>query len=70
MIVMEIGRTVHPNHTGIFLGTNPALPGEDAATFGPRPFLLQHLYGRPSVAIVFDGPWLERLRLILRHKDL
>ena len=24
MIVMEVGRTVHPNHAGIFLGADPA----------------------------------------------
>ncbi|VVO69128.1 hypothetical protein PS847_01212 [Pseudomonas fluorescens] len=69
MIVMEVGRTVYPNHAGIFLGSDPALPGEDGATFGPGPFLLHHLYGRPSEVIVFGGPWLDRTRLILRHKD-
>jgi len=69
MIVMEVGRTVYPNHAGIFLGADPALLGEDAATFGPGPFLLHHLYGRPSEVIVFGGPWLDRTRLILRHKN-
>lgn len=69
MIVMEVGRTVHPNHAGIFLDADPSLPGEDAATFGSGPFLLHHLYGRPSEIIVFGGPWLDRTRLILRHKD-
>ena len=69
MIVMEVGRTVYPNHAGIFLGADPALPGEDAATFGPGPFLLHHLYGRLSEVIVFGGPWLDRSRLVLRHKD-
>ena len=28
-----------------------------------------HLYGRPSEIIVFGGPWMDRTRLILRHKD-
>ena len=69
MIVMQVGRTAHPNHAGIYLGTDPALPGEDAATFGPGPFLLHHLYGRPSEIIVYGGPWHDRTRLILRHKD-
>jgi len=69
MIVMEVGRTVYPNHAGIFLGADPALPGEEAATFGPGPFLLHHLYGRPSEVIVFGGPWRDRTRLILRHKE-
>lgn len=69
MVVMEVGRTVYPNHAGIFLGADPALPGEDAATFSPGPFLLHHLYGRSSEIIVFGGPWLDRTRLVLRHKD-
>ncbi|MDR8383951.1 C40 family peptidase [Pseudomonas sp. JL2] len=69
MIVMEVGRTAHPNHAGVFLGADPGLPGEDAETFGPGPFLLHHLYGRPSEIIVFGGPWLDRTCLVLRHKD-
>ena len=69
MIVMQVGLTVHPNHAGIYLGADPALPGEDSGTFGPGPFLLHHLYGRPSEIIVFGGPWHDRTRLILRHKD-
>ena len=69
LIVMHVGRTVHPNHAGIYLGTDPSLPGEESGVFGPGPFLLHHLYGRPSEIIVFVGPWLDRTRLILRHKD-
>ena len=69
MIVMQVGRTVHPNHAGIYLGTDPLLPGEESGAFGPGPFLLHHLYGRPSEIIVFGGPWADRTRLILRHKD-
>ncbi len=69
MIVMEAGRTVYPNLAGIFLGGDPALPGEDSTTFGSGPFLLHHLYGRPSEVIVFGGPWLDRTRLALRHRD-
>lgn len=67
MIVMAIGRTAHPNHAGIYLGGDPALPGEESDVFGPGPFLLHHLYGRPSEVIVYGGPWLDRTRLILRH---
>lgn len=70
LIIMSVGRTAHPNHGGIYLDTDPALPGEASNVFGPGPFLLHHLYGRPSEIIVFGGPWLERVRLILRHKDL
>lgn len=69
MIVMAIGRTVHPNHAGIYLGGDSALPGEESDAFGPGPFLLHHLYGRPSEVIVYGGPWLDRTRLILRHRD-
>ena len=52
MTVMQAGRTVHPNHAGIYLGTAPVLPGEESGAFGPGPFLLHHLYGRPSEIIV------------------
>ena len=69
MIVMTVGRTAHPNHAGIYLGTDAVLPNEESNTFGPGPFLLHHLYGRPSEIIVFGGTWLDRTRLILRHKD-
>ncbi|MGG5223524.1 C40 family peptidase [Pseudomonas syringae pv. coryli] len=69
MIVMEVGRTKHPNHAGIYLGADASLTGEEGGVFGPGPFLLHHLYGRPSEIIVFGGPWLDRTRLILRHKE-
>lgn len=69
LIVMQVGRTAHPNHAGIYLGTDPALPGEESGTFGPGPFMLHHMYGRPSEILVFGGPWHDRTRLILRHKD-
>ena len=69
LIVMAVGRTSHPNHAGIYLGSDPAMPGERAEAFGPGPFLLHHLYGRPSEIIVFGGPWLERARLVLRHRE-
>ena len=68
LVIMEVGRTAHPNHAGIYLGSDPSLPGEKAEVFGPGPFLLHHLYGRPSEIIVFGGPWLERTRLVLRHQ--
>lgn len=69
MLVMRVGRTAHPNHAGIYLGSDPSLPGEAAQVFGPGPFLLHHLYGRRSEIIVFGGQWLERKALILRHKE-
>ncbi|MDH0645580.1 C40 family peptidase [Pseudomonas sp. GD03858] len=69
MLVMAIGRTAHPNHAGIYLGSDPRLPGEQWTPTGAGPFLLHHLYGRPSEVIVFGGPWLDRTRLVLRHRD-
>lgn len=69
MIVMEVGRTAHPNHAGIYLGIDVQLPNEQASVYGQGPFLLHHLYGRPSEIIVFGGPWNDRARLFLRHKE-
>lgn len=69
LIVMAVGRTAHPNHAGVYLGGDPSLPDEESRVFGQGPFLLHHLYGRPSDIIVFGGPWLDRTRLILRHRD-
>ncbi|WP_277962050.1 C40 family peptidase [Pseudomonas sp. RIT-To-2] len=68
LIVMAVGRTAHPNHAGIFLGADGELPGEASQVEGAGPFLLHHLYGRPSQIIVFGGPWLPRVRLVLRHR--
>lgn len=70
LIVMEVGRTVRPNHAGIYLGTDPSLPGEEVNVFGAGPFLLHHLYGKPSEIIVFGGPWWDRTRLVLRHSSM
>ncbi|MNO46262.1 NlpC/P60 family protein [compost metagenome] len=67
LIVMQIGHTYHPNHAGIYLGGDPSLPGEDSVVVGPGPFLLHHLYRRPSEIIVYGGNWQERARLVLRH---
>ncbi|MDB5995269.1 MAG: putative phage minor tail protein [Pseudomonas sp.] len=69
IVIMAVGKTAHPNHAGIFLGTDPSLPGEESGVVGPGPFLLHHLYARPSEIIVFGGPWHARMRLILRHRD-
>jgi proteasome lid subunit RPN8/RPN11 len=69
VIIMSVGRTAHPNHAGIYLAGDPSLPGEDSQVFGQGPFLLHHLYGRPSELIVFGGPWRDRVRLILRHRE-
>ena len=68
MIVMAVGRTAHPNHAGIYLGGEVQLPEEHAQVYGPGPFMLHHLLGRPSEIVVFGGPWLHRTRLVLRHR--
>lgn len=70
MIVMLCGRAFHPNHAGIFLGADPALPGEVSDVFGPGPFMLHHMQGRPSEIIVYGGPWRDRERMILRHRQV
>lgn len=69
LIIMSVGRTSHPNHAGIYLGGDPSLPGEGVEVFGLGPFLLHHLYGRPSEIIVYGGPWHDRARLIMRHEE-
>lgn len=68
MLVMQVGRALHPNHAGIYLGNDWRLDSEPVqALGGDGPFLLHHLYGRLSTRDVFGGPWIERTRLVLRH---
>lgn len=69
LIVMQIGRTYHPNHAGVYLGNEPALPDEYLRLFGQGPFFLHHMHSRKSAVDIFGGQWLERTRFILRHKD-
>lgn len=69
MVVMQIGRTYHPNHAAIYLGSQPTLPDEELNVYGQGPFILHHMYGRKSSVEIFGGQWLERTRLVLRHKD-
>lgn len=69
MVVMQIGRSYHPNHAAIYLGNKPELPGEELNIYGQGPFILHHMYGRKSAVEIYGGQWLERTRLILRHKD-
>lgn len=70
MIVMQIGRTFHPNHASIYLGSMPSLPYEELSVAGSGPFILHHLYGKPSEVVVYGGQWEQRTRMILRHKKL
>ncbi len=57
MLVMQVGRALHPNHAGIYLGNDWRLDSEPVqALGGDGPFLLRHLYGRLSTRGVFGGP--------------
>lgn len=67
MIVMQIGRSYHPNHAGIYLGYTDEFEGRGLVG---GPFMYHHLYGKKSDAIVYGGQWSQRTRLILRHKGV
>lgn len=67
MIVMQIGRSYHPNHAGIYLGNTTEFEGQ--SLFG-GPFMLHHMYGKKSEIIVYGGQWQQRTRMILRHKEI
>jgi proteasome lid subunit RPN8/RPN11 len=69
MIVMQIGRSYHPNHAAIYLGNQPTLPGEELRVFGQGPFIFHHMYDRKSAVEIFGGQWLQRTRMVLRHRD-
>lgn len=66
MIVMQIGRSYHPNHAAIYLGDAEEFEGKPL--FG-GPFMLHHMYGRKSEVTVYGGQWYQRTRLVLRHKE-
>lgn len=70
IVIMQIGRTYHPNHAAIYLDTDPSLPNEETNIGGPGPFILHHMYGRKSGIEVFGGQWEQRTRLVLRHRSL
>ena len=67
LIVMQIGRSYHPNHAGIYLGNIESF--EDRKLYG-GPFMLHHMYGKNSEIVMYGGQWLNRTRMILRHKDI
>lgn len=67
MMIMQIGRTCHPNHAGIYLGEAGEFEGQK---FVGSTLMLHHLYGKKSEVIVYGGQWQQRTRLILRHKDM
>ncbi len=74
MLVLQIptpGRECyHPNHAAIYLGDEPALVSEPAATLGGcGPFIYHHMPGRAASREVYGWSQANRVKLILRHKD-
>lgn len=69
MVVMQIGRSYHPNHAGIYLGDR-VTNFEGREFHSGIPVMLHHLYGKNSDVIVYGGQWHQRTRLILRHKGV
>lgn len=67
MIVMQIGRTHHPNHAGIYLGDISEFEGKQ---FHGSALMLHHMYGKKSEVIVYGGQWHQRTSFVLRHKEL
>lgn len=67
LIIMQIGRTFHPNHAGIYLGKIDEFEGKKLVG---GPFLLHHMWGKTSDVITYGGQWEQRARLILRHKEI
>jgi len=70
LIVMQIGRSYHPNHAAVYLGNKPVLPHEELNIYGQGPFMLHHMYGRKSAVEIYGGQWFERTSFVLRHKDI
>jgi len=68
LIIMQIGRTYHPNHAAVYLGKISEFEGQPIG--GPGPFILHHVYGRPSCIEVYGGQWQQRTRFVLRHKEI
>lgn len=67
MVVMQIGRSYHPNHAGIYLGELSEFEGRPL--FG-KTLMLHHMYDKYSDVIVYGGQWQQRTRMILRHKGV
>ena len=68
LVIMQIGRTYHPNHAAVYLGSNPTLPNEQLNVHGHGPFIYHHMHGRKSCIEIYGGQWLQRTRFVLRHK--
>lgn len=67
MLVMQIGKSFHPNHAGIYLGYVEEFEGRRVVG---GPFMTHHMYGRNSDVVVYGGQWSARTRMILRHKEV
>lgn len=67
LIIMQVGRTYHPNHAAVYLGELDEFEGRKM--FG-KTLMLHHMHGRKSDVVVYGGPWLQRTSFILRHKEI
>jgi len=67
LIIMQIGRTYHPNHAGVYLGEVSEFEGRHLVG---STLMLHHMYGKLSDVIVYGGQWHQRTSLILRHKEV
>lgn len=67
LIIMQVGRSYHPNHAGVYLGEVSDFEGQK---FHGSSLMLHHMYNKDSELIVYGGQWLQRTRMILRHKEL
>lgn len=67
MIVMQIGRSYHPNHAAIYLGELSEFEGRE---FYGKTLMLHHMHSKKSEIAVYGGQWSERTRMILRHKGV
>lgn len=67
MIVMQVGRSYHPNHAGIYLGYTEKFESQD---FYGGPLMLHHMHGRNAEVVIYGGQWANRTTMILRHKGV
>lgn len=67
LIIMQIGRSYHPNHAGVYLGEIDQF--EDRKLFG-KTLMLHHMYDKKSDIIVYGGQWHQRTRMILRNDEV
>lgn len=67
LVIMQIGRSYHPNHAGVYLGEIDEFEGRKV--FG-KTLMLHHMYGKKSDIIVYGGQWHQRTRMILRHDEV